>query len=391
MVRNVIYFRKGFGMREKKLTTSKVKTFNRHIIYKLVYEEKEISRQEIANKLMLSLPTVNQNLKLLKEMGIIDYAGNFQSTGGRKAQVIVPVTNARVAIGIDIRKNEVRILMVDLYGTVIDYEKHVLEFSENINYSQCLSDLIENLINRNHSRRENILGVGISVPGVLTSNLDEIEYAPSLEIENYPIEKLTNCIQYPCIVENDANAGALTVVWNQSNKEPKIYLTVEKGVGGCIILGDSILKGVHNRAGEFGHMTLIPDGKQCSCGKKGCLEAYISTATISENLEIELEDFFNEVEKGNKKYVTLWDNYLEYLCYGLDNLYKAFDTEIILGGHLTPYLETYMDKIIAKLAALNSFPRNKSSEKYLRLTNYYSRANAVGAALQWILKFIESI
>jgi DNA-binding transcriptional ArsR family regulator len=215
-------------MTDKKLTASKVKTFNRQIIYKLVYDEKEISRQEIANKLMLSLPTVNQNLKLLKEMGIIDYDGSFQSTGGRKAQVIVPVHNARVAIGVDIRKNEVQILMLDLYGTVIDYEKHVLEFTEDINYGQQLNDLIEKLVDRNQTRRNNILGVGLSVPGILKSNFDVIEFAPSLNIVNYPVEKLTNYIQYPCIVENDANAGAYTIMWNQTNNDPKIYITVVK-------------------------------------------------------------------------------------------------------------------------------------------------------------------
>lgn len=378
-------------MTEKKLTASKVKTFNRHIIYKLVYEEKEISRQEIANKLMLSLPTVNQNLKLLKEMGIIDYAGNFQSTGGRKAQVIVPVSNARVAIGVDIRKNEVRILMVDLYGKVIDYEKHMLEFTEDMEYGRRLSDLIEKLVDRNQSRRETILGVGISVPGVLKSNPDLIEFAPSLDVVNYPIENLTNSIRYPCIVENDANAGAYTVIWNQSNNEPKIYFTLEKGVGGCIILGDRLLKGMHNRAGEFGHMTLIPGGKQCHCGKRGCLEAYISTARISEDLGLELDEFFAEVDKGDPKYVNIWYEYLDNLCKGLDNLYMAFDTDIILGGHLTPYLEGYMDRITARLAALNSFKDDKAGYCYLQLTNYYSRANAVGAALQWILKFLNSI
>lgn len=378
-------------MTEKKLTSSKVKTYNRHIIYKLVYQEKEISRQDIANKLMLSLPTVNQNLKLLKEMNIIDYAGSFQSTGGRKAQVIVPVKNARVAIGVDIRKNEVRILMVDLYGNVIDYDKHHLEFTEDIDYSQRLSDLIEQLVARNDSRRESILGVGISVPGVLKSNPDLIEFAPSLETSNYPIDNLINKIPYPCIIENDANAGAFTIIWNQLSKEAKIYLSVEKGVGGCIILGDGLLRGSRNRAGEFGHMILVPGGKQCYCGKKGCLEAYISTATISEDLGLELEEFFAELENGNKKHRKLWDEYIEYLCWGLDNLYTAFDTDIVLGGHLTPYLDKYMGKITDKLTQLNSFTRDNTNGSFLQLTNYYSRANAVGAALQWIFKFIESI
>jgi predicted NBD/HSP70 family sugar kinase len=138
-------------------------------------------------------------------------------------------------------------------------------------------------------------------------------------------------------------------------------------------------------------MTLIPGGRGCSCGKRGCLEAYISTARISEDLGIELDEFFAELDKKNQKYLKIWEEYLDCLCRGLSNLYMVFDTDIILGGHLTPYLESYMNQITEKLNSLNSFASMKEAGNHLKLTDYYSRANAVGAALQWIIKFINNI
>ena len=69
----------------EKITTTDVKRFNKNRIFRLIHYADKISRQEIADILQLSLPTVNQNLKLLLEKNLIDFVGNFESTGGRKA------------------------------------------------------------------------------------------------------------------------------------------------------------------------------------------------------------------------------------------------------------------------------------------------------------------
>ena len=73
----------------EKITTTDVKRFNKNRIFRLIHYADKISRQEIADILQLSLPTVNQNLKLLLEKNLIDFVGNFESTGGRKAQAIM--------------------------------------------------------------------------------------------------------------------------------------------------------------------------------------------------------------------------------------------------------------------------------------------------------------
>lgn len=375
-------------MTGKRITSIEVKKINKNHIYRLIYNSREIARQDIASLLSLSLPTVNQNLKELTEEGFIEYGGNFQSTGGRKAQAIKPVRDAGISIGMEIRRNHVSILAIDLYGTVLDYEKYLKTFSEEEEYSRYLGYLVHNIIEHNHFDKSKILGAGIAVPGVFDQDKEYIIKAPSLEVNQYPLSKLTQAIDYPCIVDNDANAGAFTELWTSPQEEDKAYLSVGKGVGGCIIKKKEIYKGHHHRAGEFGHMTVSPGGRLCNCGQQGCLEAYISTARISEDLGCQIEDFFSELDSGNEAYLKIWNEYLEYLCIGINNIYMVYDSDVVLGGVLTQYLGPYLEEIKKRLAQRNFFEK---SGEYFKLTQYQSRATAIGAALQLVSRFIEEI
>ena len=112
----------------QKLTNTDVKKLNKNRIFRLIYNSDKISRQEIADRLGLSLPTVNQNLKMLMEDGLIEYVGNFTSTGGRRAQAITISNNARKAISVNIKADYINVDVVGLKGQII-YSmdlKHIL-------------------------------------------------------------------------------------------------------------------------------------------------------------------------------------------------------------------------------------------------------------------------
>lgn len=375
-------------MAEKKFTAIELKKINRNRIYKLIYESQEIARQEIATELSLSLPTVNQNLKELLEMGLIEYEGSFQSTGGRKPQSIVPVKDARVAIGIDIRKSYLRIVAIDMLGNVLDYEKYLKVFSTTDEYGQYLAYLVNNIVEHNHFDQEKVLGVGITMPGILDANMEYVVKVPSFESDKVSVKNLVKFIEYPYVVDNDANAGAFTEFWKELPREDKIYLSVEKGVGGSIICKDGIRKGANLRAGEFGHMTVVPNGRHCYCGQKGCLESYISTARLSDDFGCQIEDFFSGLASGNQEYQKVWEEYIEYLCLGINNINMMYDSDVVLGGVLTQYLQPYLDKIHQELADRNSFGDNG---QYLKLTKYQNKSTAIGIALQLVSRFIDEI
>lgn len=396
----------------EKLTTSQVKVINKNRIYRLIYESGEISRQEIVQQLSLSLPTVNQNLKELQEEMLIRYTGSFQSTGGRKAQVIVPITDAKVAVGIDIRKHNIKVLLIDLRGKILDYEKYSKSFEATVEYGKYLNYLAENIIKHNGISEAKVLGVGIAIPGIFSQGAEEIVKAPSLGVQGFSLSCFYKAMKYPCMIDNDANSGAFTELWNNISKENgkfdssmevqstnrnmaqksvenhRVYISVEKGIGGCIITKDGLYRGLHHRAGEFGHMTIVPGGKPCNCGKRGCLEAYVSVSRLSDDLNCQIEDFFVELENGNTEYADIWEEYLKFLCLGINNIYMMYDSEIILGGLLTQYLQPYMEDIKKRLVAYNAF---EETGEYFKLTKYQSKATAVGVALQHVSKFIGEI
>ena len=100
----------------EKITTTDVKRFNKKRIFRLIHYADKISRQEIADILQLSLPTVNQNLKLLLEKNLIDFVGNFESTGGRKAQAITVNGMSKCAVSVNLSDAGIKVSLVDLKG-----------------------------------------------------------------------------------------------------------------------------------------------------------------------------------------------------------------------------------------------------------------------------------
>lgn len=377
-----------------KITTVDLKRMNRNRIYRMIHDTRETSRQEIANKLDLSLPTVNQNLKGLKELELIDYVGNFESTGGRKAQAIVINRMSKVAISINIKREYIVAMVIDMNGDVIAVKNEDIRFENSEYYSRFLGKVVNDLVAQNEIAQEAVLGVGITIPGIFDKKGYNILSAPTLHASNYPVNNLKEYIDYPCRVVNDAKSGAYAELWYRNTlDEPddnmyKVFLLIDRGVGGAIMKKDASYEGMHNRAGEFGHMTIVPGGKQCECGKKGCLEAYISASRLSDDFGIDMEEFFLAVENGNREYQEILNDYIDKLCIGINNIYTMFDSEIIIGGPMVSFLEKQQEQIMNKLGRMNSFD---TDGHYLSFSKCKRKEASIGAALMFLGDFINQI
>ena len=123
-----------------------IKRINRNRIYRLIYQSGRISKQEIAYKLNMSLPTVSQNLKYLQEQGLIRENGTFESTGGRKARALSCVLDARIAIGLDITRNHVGIVAVDLGGNIMRNIRAPLRFEAEERYFSRVGELLKEFV-----------------------------------------------------------------------------------------------------------------------------------------------------------------------------------------------------------------------------------------------------
>ena len=109
-------------MKEKRMTTITLKKMNRDKVYQYIYQQKETSKLQIVQDLQMGLSTVSQNLNDLETSGLISRNGYFESTGGRKAQIIRIVEDFRISIGLGILKDMFHIVAVNLYGDAIATE-----------------------------------------------------------------------------------------------------------------------------------------------------------------------------------------------------------------------------------------------------------------------------
>lgn len=381
----------------QKITTSEVRKYNKNRIFKLIYNSNSISRQEIADTLGLSLPTINQNIKLLKEEGLILLEGNFDSTGGRKAQMITVNASARYAVSVNICPAEIRTSLIDLSGEIKDEISLKTEFSTDANYGIKVAELAYNVIRANHISEDNLLGVGITMPGVFNSDNSMLIFSPPLKVKNYKTDNITRYIKYNYIVQNDARAGAFADYWyahknenalKEEDLEEKLYLMVSDGVGGAGVSNNTIKKGEHNRYGEFGHMTLYPGGKKCMCGRNGCLESYLSTKNISTDIGLTLDEFFEKLSDNDEECKHIFDEYLDNLTTGINNLYVIFDMDVVIGGVMARYLPAYEEDIRNRLISKFSFDTDAG---YFSLSKCTTKRADTGAAIMFLTEYINSI
>ena len=373
----------------QKLTNTDVKKLNKNRIFRLIYNSDKISRQEIADQLGLSLPTVNQNLKMLMEDGLIEYVGNFTSTGGRRAQAITIDNNARKAISVNIKADYINVDVVGLKGQIIYSMAVKAHFSKSSAYIEKLTDAVRHAVDYVGADADDILGVGITVPGILDDEKQILISAPPLKAKNYDFTRLISAIDYPVVVMNDARAEAYAGHWfNGKPEDEKIYIMLGEGVGGAYINASAIRNGVHNRGGEFGHMVIHPGGKQCLCGKKGCLEAYVSEKVLSSELDMTLDNFFELAAQGNKNNSDVLDEYMDNLALGINNIYTMMDCDIVLGGTVAPYLKQYENSIKERLVNDYSFDTDAD---YLRISDGGGRKSGLGAALSFVARFIDGV
>lgn len=201
-----------------------------------------------------------------------------------------------------------------------------------------------------------ISGIGISSPGPLSVSKGMVIYVASLGWNNVPIRQLMQDeFKVPVYLENDCNAAAYGEKWLGAGRgyDNLIYITVSTGIGSGIIIDQKIYHGKHDAAGEFGHICIEYDGRRCSCGNKGCLQAYssgtaiaqiarenISQAVKSKILDYSKNDVNNidclAVEKaayeGDEYARNIWNLAGSKLGHGISILMQMYDPDIVVIG-----------------------------------------------------------
>lgn len=264
-----------------------VKSFNKHAALDLIrFAAGDLSRTDIADKMGLTRAAVSLIVNDLLESGVVQEAESRSAPSGRPPVILEINPKAGMVGAIDMGATHMSIALADFTARIV----HETEFPFDIKNGPevCLATAYQNLLKLLESHGlslSNLTAVGIGVPGPVITDAGMVVSPPIMPgWDRYPIreslEKLFGC---PVTLNNDAELGALGEwAYGAGRGEKNVaYIKVGSGIGAGLILNKQIYGGTTGAAGEIGHLTIDENGPLCSCGNRGCLEAFAGGNAIA--------------------------------------------------------------------------------------------------------------
>ena len=269
-----------------------------------------------------------------------------------------------------------------------------------------IADVCEEAVKTAGLTMEDIDSVGMGTPGTVNQD-GVIEFANNLAFNNVPartmLAKRINKPEEKVFIENDANCAALGEAYAGCGNGAKdfVAVTLGTGVGSGVIIGGKIVNGVNYAGGECGHMVIVVDGEQCSCGRKGCWEAYASASALIRQTKKAMEEYpdslmhklakeegkvsgrtaFDAMRLGDIAGIKVVDDYIKYVACGLINIVNALQPEIIcIGGGICNEGETLM-KPLRRFVQSERYSIHSKIQTKIVKAELGNDAGGIGAAL----------
>jgi predicted NBD/HSP70 family sugar kinase len=248
-----------------------------------------VSRQELAAATGLSLATVANLVGELLELGLLIEVGYEDSDGGRPRGLVAVNAEGGALIGVDVAETYIHVELYDLSLAVIARAEEELRPGER-EPSQVLAHIVSAVscvVGEAGIPADRVLGVGVSMPGMVDREGGVSVFAPNWDWHDVPLlSLLAEHIPYPLYLDNPLRACTVAELWFGAARgcDDVVVVNLGTGVGAGIALGGALHRGVTNSAGEWGHTTLVLDGRLCHCGNHGCVETYVGAPGIMQNL-----------------------------------------------------------------------------------------------------------
>ncbi|MBE6623607.1 MAG: ROK family protein [Ruminococcaceae bacterium] len=312
-------------------------------------------------------------------------------------------------IGVDLGGTNIAIGIVDENGKILKKAsvptRAEREADEII---RDMADLAKKLCDECGISVSDVEYAGVATPGTADSATGVVVYANNLPFLRYPLaEKLQEFLGVKkVLIENDANAAAKGEVACGASKGHKnsVMITLGTGLGGGIVIDNKIYSGFNFSGAELGHTVLEFNGKPCSCGRRGCWEAYSSaTGLIKMTKEKMLEcrdsvmwemcdgnidnaggrTAFDAMRKGDKAGSEVVDMYIAYLGAGIVNMINIFQPEVLVIGGGVCNEKEYLTKPLQAIIDREQYSRNNPEElkTKIRIAELGNDAGIIGAAM----------
>jgi predicted NBD/HSP70 family sugar kinase len=246
-----------------------------------------LSLPEIAEATGLPPSTVGRAVSFLLDQGFV--------VRDRENQESIRINESRpCAIGVSIRPDELVGVVSNLRaGDLVPAKRRPLPGTEVRIVVQAVAELVTDLLNQLADQREAVTGLGVELSGHIDGRYGEVVYSPDLKAAGdywrnvYLAGHLREATGLPTVIENDANALALYEQWFGEGIGVENFAAIligDQGIGCGMVVDGSLVHGSEGIAGEIGHLVLEPDGRDCRCDNKGCLETIASPQAICDAL-----------------------------------------------------------------------------------------------------------
>lgn len=268
-----------------------------------------------------------------------------------------------------------------------------------------MAGLCRKLIDEQGITVDDVEYAGVATPGTADHDNGIVVYANNLRFLNYPLaDKLKEFLGVKkVLIENDANAAAKGEAACGAAKgyANSVMITLGTGLGGGIIIDNKIYSGFNYAGAELGHMVIEVDGLPCSCGRKGCWEAYSSATGLINMTKVKLAETkdtvmhemvahdgkvsgrtaFDAMRKGDKAAKEVVDKYIYYLAMGIVNIINIFQPEVLVIGGGICNEKHYLTDPLMDIVDKEQYSRNSAKKTEIRIATLGNDAGIIGAAM----------
>ena len=263
-----------------KATHRQTRRSNERLVLQTIYESGPLSRADVARATGLTRTTVSDLVEGLMGDTLVAEAGTGPSTGGKAPILLRVPADARQLIGVDVDRDRLSGLVVDLHGEVCVRQSRDLGGRDGADALHDLDDLVLTLT---AAADRPLLGVGVGTPGLIDSASGTVRWAVGLDWRDEPVgERLRVLTGLPTVVVNDSQAAAMAewAFGHHDTSSAMVVVKVGEGIGAGIIIGGRVYAGDDAGAGEIGHTRVSDEGAPCRCGSTGCLETVASERAV---------------------------------------------------------------------------------------------------------------
>jgi len=373
-----------------------VKAINRTALLRLLRTGAGLSRADLAERSGLTRSTVSLITKeLIKEGWVAEDDVLVTRALGRRPTPLRLDGSRLTLIGAELTPDTLRVVSTTIHGEVLQVNQATLRQADPDGACHQLIEMVTELVRRNIDQGQQVLGIGVGLPGAVETSSGVLLFAPNIGWRRVAVGARLRAElvsvglgQVPVYCQNEADLAAIgeTEFGQHPVDDPLVYISCGLGLGSGIVLGDTLFTGATGAGGEIGHTTLHIDGRPCSCGRLGCAEAYVGLHAIAQATGCLKDDGVDRAALNRR--ITAREPLVraafeaagQSLGVLLQNVWTTFDPRaIVIGGEVVALGgQPFVD---AALSVLETYAAQAGvAAPTVRLARFTELATAVGGA-----------